>query len=101
MCGSSSTRRACRSSPGRARRRQQASARAATQRNRDFAGPHVDADGVAEELLALAYDPQTSGGLLISLPADKGAVLAATFAEHGLFLERIGRVVEGAGVSLA
>jgi selenide, water dikinase len=70
-------------------------------RNRDFAGPHVDADGVAEELLALAYDPQTSGGLLISLPADKGAVLAATFTQHGLFLERIGRVVEGAGVSLA
>jgi selenide, water dikinase len=70
-------------------------------RNRDFAGPHVDADGVSEDLLALAYDPQTSGGLLIALPADKGAVLTATFTEHGLFLERIGRVVEGAGVSLA
>ena len=42
-------------------------------RNRDFAGPHVEAHGVAEDLLALAYDPQTSGGLLISLPADKGA----------------------------
>ena len=70
-------------------------------RNRDFAGPHIDADGVPEDLLALAYDPQTSGGLLIALPADKGAVLAATFTQHGLFLERIGRVVEGAGVSLA
>jgi selenide,water dikinase len=70
-------------------------------RNRDFAGPHVDADGVPEDLLALAYDPQTSGGLLIALPADKGAVLTATFTEHGLFLDRIGRVVEGAGVSLA
>ena len=57
--------------------------------------------GVAEDLLALAYDPQTSGGLLIALPADKGAVLAATFAERGLFLARIGRVVEGAGVALA
>ena len=44
-------------------------------RNRDFAGPHVEADGVPEDLLALAYDPQTSGGLLIALPADKGAVL--------------------------
>ena len=70
-------------------------------RNRDFAGPHVDADAVPEDLLALAYDPQTSGGLLIALPADKGAVLSATFTEHDLFLERIGRVVEGAGVSLA
>jgi len=62
---------------------------------------HDAAAEIAEELLALAYDPQTSGGLLISLPADKGAVLIATFAEHGLSLERIGRVVEGAGVSLA
>ena len=70
-------------------------------RNRDFAGPHVDAAGVPEDLLALAYDPQTSGGLLIALPADKGAVLTATFAENGLFLARLGRVVEGAGVSLA
>src|SRR5918994_3625099 len=40
-------------------------------RNRDFAGPHVEADGVPEDVLALAYDPQTSGGLLVSLPADK------------------------------
>jgi selenide,water dikinase len=70
-------------------------------RNRDFAGPHVEANGVAEDLLALAYDPQTSGGLLIALPADKGAVLAATFAERELFLARIGRVVEGAGVAVA
>ena len=70
-------------------------------RNRDFAGPHVEADGVAEDLLALAYDPQTSGGLLIALPADKGGVLTETFAGQGLFLARIGRVVEGAGVQLA
>jgi selenide,water dikinase len=70
-------------------------------RNRDFAGPHVEADGVAEDLLALAYDPQTSGGLLIALPADKSGVLTETFAGQGLFLARIGRVVEGAGVQLA
>ncbi|HUP31790.1 MAG TPA: selenide, water dikinase SelD [Gaiellaceae bacterium] len=69
-------------------------------RNRDFAGPHVAADGVAEDVLALAYDPQTSGGLLVSLAADKGPVLEATFAGRALFLARIGRVVEGAGVAL-
>ena len=99
--GSSWTPRACRSSRARARPRRPESAPAATPRNRDFAGPHVEANGVPEDLLALAYDPQTSGGLLIALPAEKGAVLTATFTEHGLFLERIGRVVEGAGVSLA
>ncbi len=69
-------------------------------RNRDFAARHVEADGIAEDLLALAYDPQTSGGLLIALPADKGAVLEATFAERALPITRIGRVVDGAGVAL-
>lgn len=70
-------------------------------RNRDFAESHVEADGVADDVLALGYDPQTSGGLLIALPAEKGAVLQATFASAGLFLARVGRVVEGAGVRLA
>jgi selenide,water dikinase len=70
-------------------------------RNRDFAGLHVESDGVAEDVLALAYDPQTSGGLLIALPADKGAVLGAAFAARDLPLTRIGRVVEGAGVALS
>jgi selenide,water dikinase len=70
-------------------------------RNRDFAGPHVEAEGVDEDVLALAYDPQTSGGLLIALPADKGAVLSAAFADGGLFLASVGRVTEGAGVRLA
>jgi len=69
-------------------------------RNRDFAGPHVESDGAADEVLALAYDPQTAGGLLVSLPADKGPVLEATFAARSLFLARIGRVAEGGGVAL-
>ena len=36
------------------------------------------------ELEALAYDPQTAGGLLITLPTDKRVVLEATFAAAGL-----------------
>jgi len=68
-------------------------------RNRDYAGPHVEstAPGAAE---ALAFDPQTAGGLLVSLPADKGPVLVASFAGLGLELYRVGRVVEGSGVEL-
>ena len=69
-------------------------------RNREFAGGAVEAD-VSDELLALAYDPQTAGGLLVTIPAAKAAVLAATFAEHELPLARIGRVEEGQGVRLA
>jgi selenide,water dikinase len=69
-------------------------------RNRDFAAAHVEAEGVSEELLALAYDPQTAGGLLVTLPADKSAVLEAAFAAAGLFVRRLGRVEAGAGVAL-
>src|SRR5437868_1683443 len=69
-------------------------------RNRDFAGAHVTSDGVADELLALAYDAQTAGGLLISLPADKALSLQAEFHARELFLRRVGSVEDGAGVVL-
>ncbi len=68
-------------------------------RNRDFAAKHVDVvPGISETLIGLGYDPQTAGGLLISLPADKSAVLEAEFQSKGLFLRRIGIVEEGSGV---
>ena len=69
-------------------------------RNRDYAGPTLDLDGLPEPLAALGYDPQTSGGLLVSLPAERGALLAAEFAARGLFLARLGRVEEGSGVAV-
>ena len=70
-------------------------------RNREFAGPHVVVGpGVPAALELLAYDPQTAGGLLVSLPAAKGAVLQAQFDAQGLFLRRIGSVEDGAGVVL-
>jgi len=65
-------------------------------RNREFAP--VEADGVPEELLALGYDAQTAGGLLISLPSDKVLSLEAEFRARDLFLRRIGAVEAGAGV---
>jgi selenide,water dikinase len=67
-------------------------------RNREFAGPHVDSDGLPDDLAALGYDAQTAGGLLISLPADKSLSLEAEFRARDLFLRRIGGVEEGAGV---
>ena len=69
-------------------------------RNRDFASRAVELDGLVETLALLGYDPQTAGGLLISLPSKKSAVLEATFGAAGLFLARIGRVEAGAGVAV-
>jgi selenide,water dikinase len=67
-------------------------------RNRDFAGPHVESDGVSDELLALGYDAQTAGGLLVTLPAEKALSLEAEFDRRGLFIRRVGVVEEGDGV---
>jgi selenide,water dikinase len=66
--------------------------------NREFAGPYLDVDGVSETLQALAYDPQTAGGLLVSVPAERSATLEAEFIARRLFLRRIGLVEEGSGV---
>jgi len=67
-------------------------------RNRDFAAAHVTSDGVDEALLALGYDAQTAGGLLITLPSDKALSLEAEFRARDLFLRRIGSVEDGSGV---
>jgi selenide, water dikinase len=67
-------------------------------RNRDFAAAHVRLDGVSDVLAALGYDPQTAGGLLVSLPATQGPALEAEFAARRLFIRRIGYVEEGSGV---
>jgi selenide,water dikinase len=67
-------------------------------RNRDFASAHVQVEGVPETFVALGYDPQTAGGLLVSLPRERGAALEAEFDRRGLFLRRVGSVEEGAGV---
>ena len=67
-------------------------------RNRDFAGPHVSLNGAPDTLVALGYDPQTAGGLLVSIPAERGAALEAEFTSRKLFVRRVGRVEEGSGV---
>jgi len=53
--------------------------------NRDFASSAVDAPpGIAPALEDLLYDPQTSGGLLISLPESDAAQLT-----HGWPIGRV------------
>jgi selenide,water dikinase len=66
-------------------------------RNRDYAAPHVESSA-SEDLEALAYDPQTAGGLLVSMPNERAPVLEATLEAQGLLAARIGSVDEGSGV---
>ena len=72
---------------------------AGTRANREYGD--VELGAVAPELVELAFDPQTAGGLLVSLPRDRGPALEAEFARAGLFLARIGAVEDGTGVVLS
>jgi selenide,water dikinase len=62
-------------------------------RNQDFIGGCVEfAPGVPEEIVNLLFDPQTSGGLLLSVaPTDVAPVLESLHAE-GVIAQLIGEV---------
>ena len=68
-------------------------------RNREFVSGRVELKRrVPEALAVLGYDPQTAGGLLISIPAERGPALEAEFDAKRLFVRRVGTVEKGAGV---
>ncbi|MFN2367032.1 MAG: AIR synthase-related protein, partial [Desulfurivibrionaceae bacterium] len=48
-------------------------------------------DSSEDELL---YDPQTSGGLLLSLPSDQAGKLLDELREAGIKAENIGEVID-------
>lgn len=51
--------------------------------NREFRICMVEEGKVAQELLSVLYDPQTSGGLLISVPSEKAKKLLACIKQAG------------------
>ena len=62
--------------------------------NRDFAECVVDYDhGVAEDLRALLFDPQTAGGLLISAASEDSAQLKRSLNAAGVSAIEIGEVL--------
>ncbi len=66
-----------------------------TQRNRDFIGSCVEfASGVPDDTKNLLFDPQTSGGLLISVAAKDALQLQESLRARGQSAQKLGQVVE-------
>ena len=66
--------------------------------NRDYIGDAVTADGVTQEDLLPLYDPQTSGGLLISVAEERREDLVRALEESDTLASVVGEVVEEPGV---
>ncbi len=66
-------------------------------RNRDFSGPRYDIrDSVDPDTADLIFDPQTSGGLLISVPEKESGRILSWLHERGHRVSSgIGRVAKG------
>jgi len=73
-----------------------------TGRNRDAVAPHVTfAPGVDEPTRVLLCDAQTSGGLLLAVPAERADALVAALKKEGTpAAARIGRVTAGPAGSI-
>ena len=64
------------------------------QKNREFCSSMVIADSADETKVSLGFDPQISGGLLMSIAADKADALLAALKAQGLAAEIIGEMTE-------
>lgn len=69
-------------------------------KNRAFAGTRVDTDGAEEYLRDIFFDPQTSGGLLVSVSPEDARQIMRDFEKAGILGDCavIGRVTEKEGV---
>ena len=70
-------------------------------RNQEHYTPQVRfALGIPEEMQMLLFTPETSGGLLIAVPAEKLEELTTLFSAEGQEHWVIGEVVEGEGIEV-
>ena len=70
-------------------------------RNREYlAGKVTIDDAVDPDFQHLLFDPQTSGGLLFSVPSQRREEVERRSAEGGLPVWRIGEIVAGDGVTV-
>src|SRR5438132_6819543 len=69
--------------------------------NREYIGEDIEiAERVSKEMGNLLYDPQTAGGLLISVPAERASALLIRLRETYVHVEIVGRVLEHSSHSL-
>ncbi|MFQ5988056.1 MAG: AIR synthase-related protein, partial [Dehalococcoidia bacterium] len=74
---------------------------AGTCRNQEHYSPWVRfAPGITEEMQMLLYTPETSGGLLIAVSADRLETLTGLFAKEGQAYWVIGEAMEGKGIEV-
>jgi selenide,water dikinase len=75
---------------------------AGAKHNRRFVARELSvAAHVAPDIVSLAHDPQTSGGLLAALPSGDVDALLGELKDRGVDARTIGRVDEGSGIELA
>ncbi len=70
-------------------------------KNQGFYKRHVQwVNGISDEMQLLLYSPETSGGLLVSVPAGRLDALTTRFPEAGQPYWVIGEVLEGQGIEV-
>ena len=69
--------------------------------NAQYVQEHVRYDGVSDALRWLTVDPQTSGGLLLAVPAEDAARVVGRLRARFPVTERIGVVVEAPAAGVA
>ena len=62
-------------------------------KNREFFAPRIEEGSIAEAMRLALYDPQTSGGLLLAVPARRVAALQGGLKRRRIWVTEIGEVV--------
>jgi selenide,water dikinase len=72
---------------------------AGTYRNREYLAGKVELPpGLEDDVSDLLFDPQTSGGLLFAVSADRSSLLLEELSRSGIHAARVGRVEEVRGL---